>query len=167
MRLQEIKLLHAYNAWANNRFFDALATLPTEQYVQDMKSSHGGIHGTLTHIVGAEKIWLSRWLANPDAMILKAVDVGSLAELRSIWEKVGYDMAKFLGTMSDKKLQETFSMKTSKGTTLTHVYWQAIQHMVNHSSYHRGQITTMLRQLQVDPPSTDLIRFYRETGKLK
>ncbi len=166
MTLQEIKLLHAYNSWANSRVFDGLANLPADQYTQDMKSSHGGIHETFTHIVGAEKIWLSRWVGKPDTM-LKAGEMGSLEELRSIWEKVGYDMARFLGTMSDKKLQETFSLTTSKGATFTHVYWQAIQHMVNHSTYHRGQITTMLRQLQVDPPSTDLIKFYRETGKLK
>ncbi len=173
MTLQEIKLLHAYNSWADNCMFDVLVTLSAEQYTQDMKSSHGGIHGTMTHIVGAEKIWLSRWIGKPrsrgkpDATILKAADVASVAELRSIREKVGYDMARFLGTMSDKKLKETSSLTTSKGATFTHIYWQAIQHMVNHSSYHRGQITTMLRQLQVDPPGTDLIKFYRETGKLK
>jgi uncharacterized damage-inducible protein DinB len=166
MTLQDIKLLHAYNSWADNCMFDVLVTLPADQYTQDMKSSHGGIHGTMTHIVGAEKIWLSRWIGKPDTM-LKASEVGSVAELHSIWEKVGYDMAGFLGTMTDKKLQETFTLTTSKGATFTHVYWQAIQHMVNHSSYHRGQITTMLRQLHADPPSTDLIKFYRETGKLK
>ena len=56
-------------------------------------------------------------------------------------------------------------MKNLKGETFTHVYWQAFQHVVNHSTYHRGQIITMLRQLGVKPPGTDLIMFYRGTAK--
>jgi uncharacterized damage-inducible protein DinB len=164
MILSEVKLLHAYNAWADNRIFDALAQLPTEQYLQDMKGSHGGIHTTLVHLVGAQKIWLERFqgAAQP---FLSENPPKSLAELKAIWEKVGYDTAKWLGGMSDKKLQETFAMKTSKGDTFTHVYWKAFQHVVNHSTYHRGQIITMLRQLGVKPPGTDLILFYRDTGK--
>ena len=166
MTLSEIKLLHAYNSWANNRIFDGAAQLPTEQYKQDMKSSHGGIHGTLTHIVGAEKIWTSRLVGTQEMTVLKGADVDSLAELKSIWEKVGFETAKFLGTMTDKKLGETFTMKTTEGKTYTNVYWQAFQHVVNHSTYHRGQIITMMRQLGVKPPGSDLIVFYRETGKL-
>lgn len=164
MILSELKLLHAYNSWADNCIFEALAHLPQEQYTRDMKGSHGGIHSTLVHLVGAEKVWLERFqgAAQP---FLSENPPQSLPELKVIWERVGYDTAKWLGTMSDKKLQETFTMKTLKGDLFTHVYWQAFLHVVNHSTYHRGQIITMLRQLGVKPPSTDLIRFYREAGK--
>jgi uncharacterized damage-inducible protein DinB len=165
MTLQEIKTLHAYNSWADNRVLDAVAQLPTDQYMQDMKSSHGGIHGTLIHLVGAEKIWLERFHGEPQPF-LSQNPPKSLQELKTIWEKVGYDTAKWLGAMTDKKLSETFSMKTAKGDTYTHMYWQAFQHLVNHSSYHRGQVVAMFRQLGVKPPSTDLILFYRETAKL-
>ncbi len=164
MTLQELKTLHAYNAWATNRIFDSLAAIPPEQYMQDMKSSHGGIHGTLVHTIGAEKVWLERFLGTPQPFLTQE-GVKSLADLKTIWEKVGYDTAKWLGTMSDKRLQETFAMKTLKGDTFVHVFWQAFQHVVNHSSYHRGQIITMLRQLGQKPVSTDLILFYRETAK--
>jgi uncharacterized damage-inducible protein DinB len=164
MTLTEIKFLHAYNSWANNHIFETLAPVPEEKYKRDMKSSHGGLHGTLVHIVGAEKLWLERFAGNAQPM-LKSDSVPSLAELRSLWEKTGFDMARWLGAMSDRKLQETFTMKTLKGDTYTHVFWHAFQHMVNHSSYHRGQIITMLRQLDEKPVTTDLIRFYRETAK--
>ena len=165
MTLSELKLLHAYNSWAANRIFVALATIPTDKYMQDLKSSHGGIHGTLVHTVGAEKVWLERFQGAPQEFLSKNPPK-SLAELKTVWEKVGYDTAKWLSSMSDKKLGETFTMKTPKGDTFTHVFWQAFQHVVNHSSYHRGQIITMLRQLGEKPVSTDLIQFYRETGKL-
>ena len=166
MTLQEIKTLHAYNSWADNRIFDAVAQLPTDQYMQDTKSSHGGIHGTLIHMVGAEKVWLERFQGDPQPFLTQNPPK-SLQELKTVWEKVGYDTAHWLGTMTDKKLNETFTMKTVKGDTYTHVYWQAFQHLVNHSSYHRGQIITMLRQSGAKPVSTDLILFYRETAKLK
>lgn len=164
MTLQEIKTLHAYNSWADNRIFEALAQLPEEQYLRDMKGSHGGIHTTLVHLVGGQKIWLERFHGAPQPF-LSENPPKSLTELKGIWEKVGYDTAKWLGAMTDKKLQDTFTMKTSKGDTYTHLYWKAFQHVVNHSTYHRGQIVTMLRQLGVKPPTTDLILFYRETAK--
>ncbi|MFN0158109.1 MAG: DinB family protein [Bacteroidota bacterium] len=164
MTLQEIKTLHAYNSWANNRIFDTLAGLSAEQYMEDMKSSHGGIHGTLVHTVGAEKVWLERFQGAPQPF-LTADGLRSLVEVRVVWEKVGFDTAKWLGGMSDKKLGETFTMTTLKGDVFTHVFWQAFQHVVNHSSYHRGQIITMLRQMGIKPVSTDLILFYRETAR--
>ena len=163
MTLAEMKILHAYNSWADNRIFDALTALSPEQYVSDMKSSHGGIHGTLVHLVGAEKIWLERWLGTPRAF-LTTEQVQTLAEVKKAWESVGLETARWLGTLTDKKIQETFTMKTAKGDTFTHVYWQAFQHLVNHSSYHRGQIITMIRQIGGKPVSTDLIQFYRETA---
>ena len=167
MNLQEIKLLHAYNAWATNRIFDALASVPEEDLVKDMKSSHRSILGTVAHMVAAEKIWLSRLAGQPDANLMTLAEMPTLSDARTTWEKTGYAIAKFLSSMSDKKLQETFTMTTSSGQTFTYVYFQAIQHVVDHSSYHRGQVITLMRQLGHTPPSTGMIGFYRETAKLK
>jgi uncharacterized damage-inducible protein DinB len=164
MTLSETKFLHAYNSWASNHFFNTLLQVPSEHYMQDMKSSHGALHGTLVHMVGAEKVWLERFQGAEQPFLSKNPP-GSLGELKIVWEKVGYETAKWLASMTDKKLTETFTMKTSKGETFTHTFGQAFQHLVNHSSYHRGQIVTMLRQLDVKPPTTDMIRFIRETGK--
>jgi uncharacterized damage-inducible protein DinB len=165
MTLSELRFLHAYNAWATNRLFDTLKAMPEEQYRQDMKGSHGGIHGTLVHMVGAEKIWLERWKGGPTEPFLKADMVTTLSEVMRLWEKIGHDTAQWLGGMNDRKLEETFTMKTIKGETFTHIYWQAFQHLINHSTYHRGQVITMMRQLGTTPPATDLIVFYRETAK--
>jgi uncharacterized damage-inducible protein DinB len=166
MTLQEIKLLHAFNSWADNRILDAVAAMPAGQAMQNMNSSHGSIHGTLVHLVGSEKIWLSRWTGKPDATFLSAADAPTVEAVKSIWVAVGFETAKFLSAMTDRKLQDTFTMKTSKGDTYTHLYWQAFQHMVDHCSYHRGQIVSLMRQQAATPPTTGLINFYRETAKL-
>lgn len=164
MTLQEIKLFFAYNAWASDRIFEALAPLPVEDYFKDLKGSHGGIHGTLTHLVGAEKIWLSRWAGSPDATMLKAEEFTTLADLHAAWEKVGRETAVLVAKMNDKKLQETLSITTSKGIQYTQTYQQMFQHLVNHSTYHRGQIAAMMRQVGATPTATDLIAFYRQVG---
>jgi uncharacterized damage-inducible protein DinB len=166
MTQKELSRLHAYSSWATNRMLNAIEQLTTEQYTRDMKSSHGSIQGTLLHLVGAEKIWLSRWKGVTEPFLTLA-EVPDLPAMRNVWEDVGRHTVQWLGTMTDAQLNGTFSLKTSTGETVTHIFWQAFQHLVNHSTYHRGQLVTMLRQLEVKPPVTDLIFFYRETAKLK
>ncbi len=126
MDLAEVRELFTYNAWANRRVLAALHALPPEQYFRDLKSSHGGIHGTLCHIVWAEQLWLHRWLDKANPVVPQGKDLATLAAAE-----------------------------------------QRFRHAVDHSSYHRGQIVTLLRQLGVKPPSTGLIVFYREqaTGR--
>jgi uncharacterized damage-inducible protein DinB len=161
----ELKLLHAFNAWASNRVFDAVGRMPEADVTRDMKTSHGSIHATLVHMVGAEKMWLSRWLGTPDPSFLTPREVPSIADLRAAWERVGFETAKFIGTMNDRKLQATFTMTTAKGESFVHTYSQAFQHVVDHGTYHRGQVVAMMRQLGVVPPSTGLNMFYRETTR--
>jgi uncharacterized damage-inducible protein DinB len=163
MTLQEIKALVAFNTWADRRFFEAVGQLSAEQYHSDMHSSHGGIHGTLLHIVETERIWLARWQKHPDPAAAVPRQVPALADLRALWEQTSSDMHRFLDGLNDQKLQEVLTTTTLAGTFST-PYWQMIQHLVDHSSYHRGQIVTMLRQLGVTPPSTGLLRFYREAA---
>jgi uncharacterized damage-inducible protein DinB len=163
MTLQEITQLVAFNRWANQCFFEALSQLSAEQYGRDLQSSHGGIHGTLVHIIGAERGWLRRWKRQPTTTSEAFSQGHSLADLRAYWEGICDEMGQFLATLDDQKLHETLSTTTLTGS-YTSPYWQMIQHVVDHSSYHRGQIVTMLRQLGVTPPSTGLIRFYRDAG---
>src|SRR5207245_8802058 len=67
MTTAETQELFAFNAWANRRIFDGVAQLAEADYLRDLKSSHGGVHGTLCHIVWAEHLWLTRWLGEPEA----------------------------------------------------------------------------------------------------
>ena len=161
MNAGQVRELFEYNAWADRRIFDAVAQLPTEQYMRDLKSSFGGIHGTLAHIVGAEQLWLARWRGAPGSL-LKGSEVGSLAELRKIWDGVEADRTTVLRGLTDQSLESPITIKPTGGGEFVHTLRQTLQHTVDHSSYHRGQIVTMLRQLGVKPPGTGLIGFYRE-----
>jgi len=164
MTLQDVKLLHAYNAWASSRTLEAASALPAEDYTHALGTGHGSIHGTLVHMVGAEKRWLSRWVGRPETSLVTLVEVPTLAALRTLWESVGYETARFLGTLTDRRLQETVSATTPEGTPFTVTLQQSIQHVVDHSSYHRGQAAALMRQLGHTPPQTSMILFFRGAG---
>lgn len=159
--MDEFLELFAYNAWGNRTIFDAVARLPDEQYFCDLKSSYGGVHGTLCHVVWAEQLWLHRWVGKPNPAVPQGTDLHSLAEVRDRWEAVEAERGTFLTTFSTARLDDTRLVKPSSGGEYVHTYRQMFRHFINHSSYHRGQIVTFLRQLGHRPPSTDLILYYR------
>jgi uncharacterized damage-inducible protein DinB len=164
--LHEAKLLLAFNSWATQKIMDAVTSLPPDQVRLDMKASHGNIHGTLAHLVTSEEIWFSRLTGTPISAASKPAEAASIADLKEKWETTGFAIARWLGTLTDKKLQEPFSFTTMQGATYTHTFAQAIQHLVDHGTYHRGQVVVLLRQLGIKPPSTGMIGFFRETAKL-
>ena len=161
--MNEFLELFDYNAWANRIIFDAVAQLPDEQYFRDLKSSYGGIHGTLAHIVWAEQLWLHRWVGKPNPAVPQGTDLRSLAAVRGRWDDVEAERRMFLSVITAARLDEERVVKPSSGGEYVHTFRQMFRHFINHSSYHRGQIVTLLRQLGAKPPSTDLILFYRRT----
>ena len=155
--------LFAYNAWANRLLFDAAGALPNDVYQRDLKSSHGGIHGTLAHIVWAEHLWLNRWLKKPNPAALQGKDLQSIADVRARWEEVEAERRRFLNQLGEEQLSDTRVVKPSTGGEYVHTFTQMLLHTVDHSSYHRGQVVTMLRQVGAVPPNTGLIVFYRRS----
>ena len=165
MTVREIKMLFAYNTWATHRFFESLNQVRAETLLREMLASHGSLQGTLMHLVGAEKIWLSRWIGKPESRGLSEADAPTLPTLKEVWEDVAARTARFIARLDTAKLQASFEYSTLKGTKYTNTLQQTLQHLVNHSSYHRGQLTLLMRQLGLQPVSTDLIEFYRLTAQ--
>ncbi len=159
-----VRDLFDYSAWANRRFLDALASLPEELVLRDLGSSHGGLLGTMRHVVFAQQVWLLRWRGEPIAPAYRLSEsTTTLASVRTEWERVEKETDAFLSpNLTDGFLAGTFEARTTKGETFIHGYGDSMVHLVNHSSYHRGQLAGMMRQLGVKPPGTDYIVFVRE-----
>lgn len=166
MTVAAVQELFAYNAWANRHFFTVLRPLPAEPYFRDLKSSHGGIHGTLCHIVWAEELWLNRWLGKPNPAVPQGRDLATLAAAQARWEAVETARGAFLAALTERRLDDTIEVKPSTGGAYRHTFRQMFRHAVDHSTYHRGQLVTLLRQVGVTPPSTGLIVFYRERNPI-
>lgn len=160
-RITEIRELYAFNRWANQRVLESLASLSAEEFSRDMKSSHPSVRETLLHIMASEWIWLSRWLGtSPTAMPQEWRSFG-LPQIVTAWEELYRAQQSFLEKLSDADLDRVIDYRNLKGEPHSNPLWQLLRHMVNHSSYHRGQITTMLRQLGHTPVATDLVLYYR------
>jgi uncharacterized damage-inducible protein DinB len=160
MTPDEVRTLYAYNSWANHRVLDACAPLDTAKLTQDLHSSFPSVRDTLAHIMLAEWLWLERWMGRSPGF--PTSDFPDLASLRSRWEKIESDLLNFVSTLAPADLDRVVEYRNTKGTAFSNPMWQMLQHVVNHGTYHRGQITTMLRQLGATPLATDLIAFYRE-----
>lgn len=160
-RLPEIRELFEYNGWANSRLLDAASNLSQEDYARDVRSSFPSIHHTLVHILGAEWIWLSRWQGTSPRAAPPHGATKTLEALRGEWSGVETAQRSFITQLTAERLDEIVSYTNLAGEPFAAPLWQMLRHVVNHSTYHRGQLATILRQLGSPAPATDLIVFYR------
>lgn len=161
MDVTEARELFDYNAWANRRLFDGLDALSPEEYGRDLRSSHGGIGGTVAHIVWAEDLWFTRWRGAPPPAVPQGRDLPTLAAARERWERIEAERAAWLAAFPEARLTATIVVRPTAGGEFQHTFAQMFRHLVYHSGYHRGQVVTLLRQLGHRPPSTDLILYHR------
>ncbi|PYX97910.1 MAG: damage-inducible protein DinB [Acidobacteria bacterium] len=159
------KELYAYNTWANDRAFDAAEPLHADLLKRDLGNSFGSLHDTFTHIVGAEWIWLERWFGRWPPALLQPSEFSDRKALRSKLNQVRLDREKWISTLPEKTLGADMRYRNLRGEFYSYPLWQQLAHVVNHSTYHRGQVTTMLRQLGAAAVSTDLLLYYDEHNK--
>ena len=162
----EIKELYDYNSWANRRVMGAAEKLTPQQFVEPLNSSFSSVRDTLAHIYGAEFIWLERFQGGSPAMP-EADRFPDLKSLREAWDELEQRLSNFVSGLTQSVLDSELEYKTFTMGVVRDPLSHAMQHLVNHSTYHRGQVTTLLRQHGVEAVSTDLIRFYREQAKAK
>ena len=167
MNRDDILTLYDYNAWANGRALGAAEPLSSEAFLRDLKNSFPSVRDTLAHILGAEWIWLRRWHGESPSSGLAAADFPTVASLRDRFAAIERERRTFLDGVSEEGLAQSFSYRDMAGNSHTLLLVQSLQHVVNHGTYHRGQITTMLRQLGAKPVGTDLSRYHidRASGK--
>ena len=162
MNAEDFRILYEFNSWANRRVLDSCAALSNEQFTRDLGSSFKSVRDTLAHIMGAEWIWLERWHGRSPQALLVAEDYPDLEAVRARWVEIERDLTDFVAALSDEDIARVYDYKTAAGVPFSSPAWQMLQHLVNHGSYHRGQITAFLRQLGAKPQGTDLIAFYRQ-----
>lgn len=165
MVLQDIKTLFDFDKWATERILDVVAALHEDQYTKNLASSHGGIRGTLVHTYGAEWVWLERWRGTSPTSLFKEENLPTFSMLKEKWSALRPQLDQLVQSLTEEKLQSPLTYKDLKGNQYTQPLWQQMQHLINHSTYHRGQVVTMLRQLGVQPVATDLIAYYRTLSK--
>ncbi len=165
MNSRDVRTLIDYHYWARDRMLEAVGALDPQQFTRELGGSFRSVRDTLAHTYGAEWIWYARWHGEaPDALPTPEM-FPTFASIREAWLDHETRMRAFVEGLDDHGLERVLSYTLLSGQPGASVMWHMIQHMVNHASYHRGQVTTLLRQLGAAPPkSTDLITYYREIG---
>jgi uncharacterized damage-inducible protein DinB len=159
----EMQELYHYNSWAHRRLFNVIAPLPVDLYMQKDGTSHGSLHGTITHTVGAEEIWFKRWTGRPVTGICKPEEFADFAAIRDHWESIDKKINEFCASLvTEESLRTDIAYYDLKGNKYSQPLVQLMQHLVNHSSYHRGQMAVHLRLFSVVPASTDMVVYFRE-----
>ena len=169
MTRDDIRLLYEYDRWANNRVLQAVSTLSAEQFTRDLGGSFRSVRDTLVHIIGGEWIWLAYWKDPPLSSTLLA-DLRKRREalfnphafpnvetVQSKWAEVEKEQVEFVNRVTNQSLEQMLPFRTTQ-VRLAHL----MQHMANHSTYHRGQVALMMRQLDAEPLATDFHVFLVE-----
>jgi uncharacterized damage-inducible protein DinB len=171
----DIQLLYEYDRWANNRVFQAVSTLSIEQLTRDLGGSFRSVRDTLVHIIASEWAWLTIWNEpSPTSTFVAAVwpRLGALfppsafpeiAAVQLRWAEIESEQIEFVNRVTNESLGRMVPVNTTQ-ISLAHL----MQHLANHSTYHRGQVSLMMRQLHARPVATDFAEFLmggpREAG---
>lgn len=167
MTPDEVRTLFDYNSWANQRALSAAEKLSAEQFTRPMGSSFSSVRDTLAHICGAEWIWLERFQGRSPSALPQSGEFQDVSNLREHWREQDERLLSFARALTQAYLDRELEYKALKFGVYRNPLWQSMLHVVNHGTYHRGQVTTLLRQLGAEPLLTDLMHFYRERSLAK
>lgn len=162
MTKDDIVLLYEYDRWANNRVLQACSPLSNEQFTRDLGGSFCSVRDTFVHIIAGEWGWIQYWKehAPSAAFVVEMMErrkvmfdpsaYTDLAAVRLKWAEVEREQIQFIDGLNDESLKQLLPVRATE-IRLVHL----MQHVANHSTYHRGQIALMMRQLGAVPQATD------------
>lgn len=157
--LSTLRNFFAFSRWANRTTLDSVAALTPEEYARPIGGSFGSVQGTLAHLYGADWVWLERFLGRSPRAMPEGEDLTSLEALARKWREVEAGQDEFIATLTQERLAEPLSYVSFAGDAFTRRLGDALLHLANHGTYHRGQVATLLRQLGKKAASTDFLRW--------
>ena len=172
MDTEDIRSVYAYDQWANRRVIEAARLLAAEDFTRDLKASFGSVRGTLVHILGSKCFWLQLWRGESLEEVVgrepewEQARFADVTVLEARWSTTDHDVQLFLQSLTDERLKTRMAFQFFPGQPWEFSLAHLMQHVVNHSSYHRGQVVTLLRQLGHAPPATDFLEFLRESAEV-
>lgn len=148
--------LFAYSRWADERLWEAVRGLTQAQYAQEPAPDCRSIHGTLVHMADATLIWVRRIGGETVTGRTSEADVPTLPDAVRFLERSHAAVADLLPTLTPEALAADLAYLDLRGQPKRLPLWAVLRHLPNHSSYHRGQITSRLMEFGVEPPLLDL-----------
>jgi uncharacterized damage-inducible protein DinB len=162
------QMMAAYNQWANELLYAAARGIPDEDYRLDRGAYFKSVHGTLNHILVADRIWMKRFTGEGDApKKLDTILRDDLLRLTIEREREDQRIVHWIEGMDAKAISGRFTYTTvTDMRTVSQRLAPALAHFFNHQTHHRGQVHALMTGFGADAPALDLIYFQRtEEGR--
>ena len=157
--LSTLRNFFAFGRWANRMTLESVAALTTEEYARPIGGSFGSVQGTIVHLYGADWTWLERFHGRSPRALPEGEDLAALETVARKWREVEAGQDAYIAALTQERLAEPLSYVSFAGDPFTRRLGDALLHLANHGTYHRGQVATLLRQLGHKAVSTDYLRF--------
>jgi uncharacterized damage-inducible protein DinB len=162
MDLRALTHLLTYHHWATSRLLQTLSVLPPDALDHPTDGSFGTPRALLAHMLGAEEVWMERLNGRSPRALPDHTSGRAVADIQAAWEAVQAAQRAFIRGPGSERLEESVSYTNFRGETWAYSLEAVLLHVVNHGTYHRGQLAHVLRQLGQMPPSTDYLVFMEE-----
>jgi uncharacterized damage-inducible protein DinB len=152
------ELMAQYNRWMNRKLYAVCAGIPDSERKKDLGGFFKSIHGTLNHLLYADKAWMGRFVGEPFQAAVIGQDLyADFTELREERERMDQAIIDWAARLDKDWLERPFRYTSSvDGKTRVLPGWVLVTHMFNHQTHHRGQTTTLIKQLGHEPGITDI-----------
>jgi uncharacterized damage-inducible protein DinB len=148
---EHLQHMFDFVCWADNQMLAASRTVPDEGYYKDQGISIGSIHKLLVHAMAAQWIWLSRWRGESPTRIESHEDYPTRDSVMLRWPLVHSAITDFLGTQSPKALARDVQYRNTRGELFALPLAELMLHVIDHATYHRGQLNTMIKHAGGQP----------------
>jgi uncharacterized damage-inducible protein DinB len=152
------ELMARYNQWMNEKLYQVCAGISDQERKKDLGAFFKSVHGTLNHLLYGDKAWMARFRGKPFAVSAIGEELhqdfdGLRADRRALDQQILH----WSHVLSPQWLDAAFEYTSNvDGKTRVLPAWVLVMHMFNHQTHHRGQVTTLIKQLGHDPGITDL-----------
>ena len=150
----DVVALFAYDRWANTKVLDACRRLTAEQYVAEPASGWSSVRTTISHIALATVFNLRSLVSHPDEPVPTEADLVTVDDAAQLLERAYRRFEELRPTLTPEWLNTVLTLRAI-GRTFTLPRWAILRHIVNHSSYHRGQVASKLKRFGIEQPITD------------
>jgi uncharacterized damage-inducible protein DinB len=159
-------MMAKYNEWANARLFRVAATLEEALYRKEVGAYFRSLHGTLNHLLVADRIWMRRLTGTGDhPEKLNAILFEDLPSLHAARVKEDSRLITFVQSLDEPAFEEVWDYRTPNGTPQRQRRREILAHLFNHETHHRGQAHAILTVLGVtEPEPLDLLIMQRDKG---
>ena len=153
----DLESLYAFNSWANGRVLDSLRAIPAADYEKEQGGGWPSLRATFVHLAGATDAWAERFSGREATRLATESELPGLEDAARVLFAAEEKHRRLLAAHTPERLAGPFTWKNLKGEEKTAPCWVVVRHVVNHQTYHRGQIASMIRRLGHTPRSTDMV----------